>query len=219
MANNPPGADNRGELTLKEVYQDVAKRFAKRHHLTFIQYVSRLLSVGDYLGQNVTFVAQDIKEFEAALRKQGFIEDDPKNPFGKCALGATKGRGFREPGVPSLHVALHPDECSVHIDTYGFVAVDANGNAYYNPDAIQHIVDELLMQDKFVGWVTRHAPTMEPVLRRLHPVLPTSRDNYRLAVGLQFNVKEGPGWRIGLQASKSISGETRYMGNVEVFDW
>jgi hypothetical protein len=202
-----------------QVYQNICNRFYNRHQIKFPDHIASVLKVGVLNGQGIEFVAKDAARFGNLLRMPRFAPDDRRHLCDRVASLATKGQGYREVGVPSLHVAVSPDLCSVHIDTFGFVAIGPNGQKYYNPDAIQHILDELVLQDKFVGWVTKHNRSLGAFLGRVHFVGPSSRNRYRLAAGGRFNLKQGVGWSIGIEANKSLSGEKRYMGKVDVFGW
>jgi hypothetical protein len=208
-----------GEYLGSQVYKDICNRFYNRHFIKFPDHVAAILSVGVTNGQGIEFAAKDADKFQRLLRMPSFAPDNKRHLCDRVASLATKGQGYREVGVPSLHIAVSPDLCSVHIDTFGFVAIGPDGQKYYNLDAIQHIVDELLLQDKFVGWVTKRNRTLGAMLGRVHFAGPSSRNRYRLAVGGRVNVVERPGWSIGLEVNRSLSGETRYMGKVDVFDW
>lgn len=208
-----------GEYLGSQVYRDICKRLYERHHIKFPDHVASILSVGVTNGQGIEFVARDAAKFEALLRMPKFAPDDKEHLCDRVASSATKGQGYREVGVPSLHIAVAPELCSVHIDTFGFVAIGPDGKKYYNPDAIQHIFDELLLQDKFVGWVTRHNRTLGAMLGHAHFVGPSSRNRYRLAIGGRVNVAEGSNWGVGFEVNRSLSGETQYMGKVDIFGW
>ena len=200
-----------------KVWKDICERFYKRHRIKLPDHVQDVLSVGVTNGQGIEFVARDHKAFEKLLRMPSFAPDNKDHLCDRIASLATKGQGYRETSVPSLHIAVAPDLCSVHIDTFGFVAIGPDGKKYYNPDAIQHILDELVLQDKFVGWVTKKNRTLGAMLGRVHFVGPSSRNRYRLAVGGRVNVVERPGWSIGYEATKSLGGETQHMGKIDVF--
>jgi len=210
-----------GQYIGSQVYKDICNRFYQRHHIKFPDHIARggMLKVGVTNGQGVTFVARDVLRFKSVLRMPRFAPDDRRHFCDRIAAGVTKGQGYREVGVPSLHVAVSPEVCSVHIDTFGFVAIGPNGQKYYNPEMIQHIIDELLLQDKFVGWVTKKNRSLGALLGRVHFVGPSARNRYRLAVGGRINLKEGVGWSIGIEATRSLAGETRYMGKANVFEW
>lgn len=211
-----PGLPVSAYLT-SQVWKDICHRFYKQHRIKFPDHVDTVVSVGVTNGQGIEFVARDHETFEALLKKPVFQPDDKKHLCDRVASMATKGQGYREASVPSLHIAVAPSLCSVHIDTFGFVAIGPNGQKYYNPDAIQHILDELVWQDKFVGWVTTKNRAVGAMLGRVHFDGPSSRNRYRLQVGARVNVVERPNWSIGFEANRSLEGENRYMGMIDVF--
>ena len=202
-----------------QVYRDICHRFYTRHRIKLPDHIDSVFSVGVSNGQGIEFAPRDATKFEALLRMPTFAPDNQKHLCDRVASLATKGQGYREVGVPSLHIAVAPALCSVHIDTFGFVAIGPNGEKYYNLDAIQHILDELVLQDKFVGWVTKHSRPLGSLLSHVHFRGPSSRNRYRLAVGGRINLAQGTGWSIGIEASKSLSGEKRVGASVEVFGW
>ncbi len=134
----------------------------------------------------------------SALRKTGkFHLDDGREPFGAAAGSQHKGaQSWREEGIEhSLHCAIAPDECSCHIDAYGFVLTDPEGRSYYDPDLFQHIVHDLGWQ-----WLVRKAwaksSLLGEALSRVHPHVPTSSDKYRVRAGIGvdlFDVKDRKG--------------------------
>jgi len=208
-----------GSYLGSSVYKDICNRFYKQHGINFPDHIASVYSVGVSNGQGIEFLAKDAKRFEALLKMPAFAPDNQKHFCDRVASMATNGQGYRETGVPSLHVAVAPDVCSVHIDTFGFVAIGPDGKKYYNPDAIQHVFDELLLQDKFVGWVTRHNRRVGLLLSHVHFRGPSSRNRYRLAAGVRGNIAQGDGWSIGIEASQALSGERKVEASVEVYNW
>lgn len=208
-----------GSYIGSSVYKEICNRFYKQHGISFPDHIASVYSVGVSNGQGIEFLAKDAKRFEALLKMPAFAPDNQEHFCDRVASMATNGQGYRETGVPSLHVAVAPDVCSVHIDTFGFVAIGPDGKKYYNPDAIQHVFDELLLQDKFVGWVTRHNRTVGLLLSHVHFRGPSSRNRYRLAAGVRVNVAQGDGWSIGIEASQALSGERKVEASVEVYNW
>jgi hypothetical protein len=94
---------------------------------------------------------------------------------------------MREIGPSSVHWQIEPQVCNVHIDRWGFVMKDGDGNSYYSPDAIQHIVDEL-MWAKIAEWMGNKLGSQKVYLmmRKIQPVLPNSSNQYhKLGVRLK----------------------------------
>jgi len=208
-----------GSYLGSKVYKEICNRFYKLHRIKLPDHIASMYSVGVNNGQGIEFLARDAKAFEALLKMPAFAPDNQEHFCDRIASMATNGQGYRETGVPSLHIAVAPDLCSVHIDTFGFVAIGPDGNKYYNPDAIQHILDELVFQDKFVAWVTKHSRSIGLLLSHVHFRGPSSRNRYRLAAGGRVNVAQGAGWSIGIEASQALSGERKVEGSVEVYNW
>ncbi|WP_299482658.1 hypothetical protein [uncultured Roseibium sp.] len=202
-----------------EVYKQICNRFYKQHSIKLPDHIAEVYKVGVSNGQGMEFLARDPEKFEALLKMPKFAPDNQEHFCDRIASMATKGQGYRETGVPSLHIAVAPEECSVHIDTFGFVAIGPDGQKYYNPDAIQHILDELLWQDKFVGWVTKHSKPLGMLLSHVHFRGPSSRNRYRLSAGVRVNAAQGDGWNIGIEATQALSGEQTVVGSVEVYNW
>ena len=202
-----------------QVYRDICNRLYKRHRINFPDHAAAIYSVGTTHGQGIEFAAKDAATFEGLLRMPKFAPDNQKHLCDKVASLFTKGQGYREVGVPSLHIAVSPELCSVHIDTFGFVAIGPDGKKYFNPDSIQHAFDELLLQDLGLSWVTKHNRTLGAMLGHLHVAGPSSRNRYRLAVGGRVNVAQGSNWGIGFEVNRSLNGDDRYMGKVDVFGW
>ena len=162
MADTPKEANlttvTAGALLASDIYKDIGARFWERHKINLPSHINVVKSLGKTHGVGFKFIPRDADAFEAALKRANFQPDNREQLCDAVAAGATVGQGYREVGVPSLHVAVSSGICSVHIDTFGFVALGPNGEKVYNPDALQHILDELVWQDKILGQVERLSP-------------------------------------------------------------
>jgi len=121
-----------------------------------------------------------------ALNATGkFHLDDGREPFGAAAGSQHKGaESWREEGIEHrLHCAIAPDECSCHIDAFGFVLTDPEGRSFYGPDAVQHIVHDLGWQ-YIVRKVWAKSSHLGEVLSLVHPFVPNSSDNFRVQAGI-----------------------------------
>lgn len=178
------------EYQFNEVYRAISSRFFQFHHIKISDYIDKMLSVSHRYEEGFNFVPKDADKWEDALKKAKFQPDTREMHFGiipsvgKVAALATRGNGYREKGTPSLHCAVAKDECSVHLDNIGF---RSDG---YGPDAGQHIVDELIWQDKIVPRLRWVAPAaVVDFLHRIHPVVPNTRQFRPFSqVGLEFDV-------------------------------
>jgi hypothetical protein len=61
------------------------------------------------------------------------------------------------PEMSSLHCAVAPEVCNIHIDKTGFVLEGLNGNISLTPDFFQHLVNELLFKTNLKGLAPRWA--------------------------------------------------------------
>ncbi len=178
-----------------DVYTGIATRFEKFHKINIAAHIEKIVRTFSRLEQGFEFIPKDANAFEYALKTAGFEPDLKYRSFGVIpsigtfAAGATRGQGFREPGSPSLHCAIDRAQvatapggsvaeskrrafCSVHLDTMGFKVSGA-----YGPDAFQHIIDELLWQDKLVPALGKYlglSDAVTDVLYRIHPIVPNS---------------------------------------------
>jgi len=76
--------------------------------------------------------------------------------------------------ISSLHWALKPDLCSVHLDHSGFT-IDLDTGEAVGPDSVQHILDELLLKDKFAGLFP---PKVAKYIRRITFIYPNSHNGF-----------------------------------------
>jgi hypothetical protein len=176
-------------------YENINRRL--RQHTINIDlddYIERVVTVSDVVGEGILFVPTNAVRFAEAVQSSGvFHHDDRANIWGRLAASATVGEGYREISTPSLHVAISDSLCSVHIDSYAFVIHGPDGLTVISPDVPQHILDELFLR-KPMPWLRRHWRFGASVLQTLHPVLPTSFNNYAFRFG----------WRIDLGGSGNL---------------
>jgi len=201
------------------IYKQIAGRLYNRHKIRIADHINIMEKIGTRLGQGIEFEPVDGEKFKNLLKMPKFAHDNRKHFCDNIAAGATEGEGYREVGVPSLHVQVAPTRCKVHVDNFGFVAIGPDGKKYYNPDLIQHIVDELIWEDKFVGWVGKMSPTIAGLLGTIHPVLPNSRNRYELAIGTRIDIKKGAGWGLSLEGTRGLSGEKKVMGKLDLLEF
>ena len=197
------------------IYKEIAGRLYKRHNIRIVDHINVMEKIGTTVGQGITFEPKDGEQLKNLLKMAKFAHDNRKYFVDRLAAGATKGEGYREVGARSLHSQVTPTRCNIHIDHFGFVAIGLNGQKYYNPDSAQHIVGELLWDDIIVGWVSKHNRTLGGILGHTHPVIPNSRNRFKLDFGGRIDVKKGNKWSVGLEATRGISGENKFMVKVE----
>ncbi len=66
-------------------------------------------------------------------------------------FGSLFGPSFNSQDVSSLHCAVSPRGCNIHIDEIGFVMEDGDGNLIVNPNALAHILNELVVKTNLRG--------------------------------------------------------------------
>lgn len=201
------------------VFRTIEKRLRRRHFITLRDHIDKIYKIGVTTSQGIEFKAKDHVAFANKLRMPFFAPDNRSHWAGGLASLATIGQGYREAGVPSLHVAVAPHKCSVHLDTYGFVAIGPDGKAYYDPDAIQHIIDELLLHDKLFNFIAGKHPRIRKALGRLHLTLPRKDNAYRPEIGGRVVLIDKENWQLGLEVSRNLNGETKAGATLEVFSW
>jgi hypothetical protein len=159
------------------------------YRIDLCKHIKRVIKLYPDTGGGITFEPQDHQALTRALTDtKAFAKDDRGNFFGALASAATTGLGMREIGPSSVHWQIAPQVCNVHIDRWGFVMKDADGNTYYSPDAVQHIVDEL-MWAKIAEWAGNKLGSQKVYLmmRRVQPVVPNSSNQYQ-KLGLRLKL-------------------------------
>jgi len=200
------------------IYRTLANRLRDRHKINIAQHIDTLQSVGTNLGVGITFKPVDSDKLKSLLRMPAFAHDNRRHLCDRVAALATTGEGYREVGAPSLHIAISPARCNIHLDSFGFVAIGPDGKKYYNPDLVQHIVDELGWAT-ISNWLDKHKPFKGQLFGRMHPILPNSRNRYNLAVGGRFVLAKGRKWSLGIDHTHSVKGERKTTGSFEVLNW
>ncbi|MBT3058252.1 MAG: hypothetical protein AB2728_04435 [Candidatus Thiodiazotropha sp.] len=204
--------------TFNSVYRTIANRLRNRHNINIGDHIDTMLEIGARAGQGITFRPIDSNKLKSLLKMPAFAHDDRRNLCERIAAAATKGEGYREVGAPSLHCQIAANSCNIHLDSYGFVAIAPDGTKYYNPDLVQHIVDELGWAT-VVGWLDKKQPVLGGLVGRFRPILPNSRNRYAPAVGGRFVLAKGKGWGLGIDHTVSTSGERQTKANLEVLNW
>lgn len=97
----------------------------------------------------------------------------------------------------SLHCAVAPDICNIHIDEMGFVITGPGGDTLVDADAGQHIVNELWIKTKLEGKVPKW------LVDRLSVELPNSTNNYS-RIGGSFDIQQKRDYRIRWTMSCSV---------------
>jgi len=159
------------------MWRMISARFYNLHSIDLRKHVKSIVKVNPTINAGFDFVAVDAEKWADALLHGGFQPDSRERSLGiipsvgSIAALATHGQGFRENSEPSLHCAVAKDYCNVHLDNIGIRL----GN--YNANAPQHVVDELVWQDKILPAMLTIgiSPHFVDFLRRVHPVIPNLR--------------------------------------------
>jgi hypothetical protein len=206
----------------------IADRFYTKYHIEILEHIKTLKKVGENLGQGITFLPVNSLKLKAALDDAKiFIPDDKATIVGCLASAATEGTGYREVGQgtsKSLHcqISMHQLPCNIHVDNWAFTPLGPDGKRYYNPDAIQHIVDELIWGTYAVekaynlwsplGWTLDRIHPIVPNSRNIQPLFPTSEKRYDLQVGARVDIIKGNNSGIWFEHTRSLrDGEKRNM--------
>lgn len=165
------------------VYQTIANRFSDLHTIYIADHIQKILKVGYTVGEGFSFTPKDHRHLISALKRtKKFHPDDRRDFFGAAAASQTEGDGWREEGLTSLHCAIAPAVCSVHIDSIVFVLSGPSGasgpGGKYSPDLFQHILHDLGWW-KVVTAAYGKSSLLGDVLSRVHPHVFNSADKYR----------------------------------------
>ena len=111
--------------------------------------------------------------------------------------------------LSSLHFAVAPDRCNVHIDQIGFVVGSTAGEVIVNPDFAQHLVNELLWK----SLATKVFP--DTLVDRVSIMLPSSVNEYSRA-GISADLMKQKDYRVTLTGSCAIRGDFECSATVGV---
>lgn len=191
------------------MWRTISARFYNLHGIDLRKHVKSIVKVNPTINAGFDFVAVDAERWADALQHGGFQPDTRERilgilpSVGSIAALATHGQGYRENSEPSLHCAVAKDYCNVHLDNIGIRL----GN--YNANAPQHVVDELVWQDKILPAMLKIgiSPHFVDLLRRVHPVVPNLRQV--TAVTKEWQPRVGVELDIARVRSKDASKQLR----------
>ena len=170
-------AEQAGWMLHSPMWRTISARFYNLHSIDLRKHVKSIVKVNATINAGFDFVPVDAQKWAEALLHGGFEPDVREKSLGiipsvgSIAALATHGQGFRENSEPSLHCAVAKDFCNIHLDNVGIRL----GN--YNANAPQHVVDELVWQDKILPALLKIGISSHFVdlLRRVHPIIPNLR--------------------------------------------
>jgi hypothetical protein len=99
----------------------------------------------------------------------------------------------------SIHCAIAPDICNIHIDEMGFVMTGPDGDVIVDPDFAQHLVNELWIKSK----LEKKLPTW--LIDRFSIDLPNSTNDYS-RIGVSFDLAKQKNYRVRWTSSCSVLG-------------
>ncbi|MEZ5083031.1 MAG: hypothetical protein R2750_06240 [Bacteroidales bacterium] len=202
------------------VFRIIVYRLWTRHRINIIEYIGTMRKISSRPGEGMTFtIKNNSTKLKKLLKIRNITHDDKRKICDSVAAAATTGEGYREAGSPSLHFQVGKYHCNIHLDSYGFVSYLPNGEKFFNPELVQHTVDELIWGTYGVGLFDKIHPWAGKFANRFHPILPNSRNRYELAVGARFNVIQKPGNTLSIDYTVSKTGERRLIGKWEVMNW
>lgn len=202
------------------VFRIIVYRLWIRHRINIIEYIGTMRKISSRPGEGISFTLKNKSDtLKQLLAIRRITHDDKQKLCDSVAASATTGEGFREAGSPSLHFQVGIHNCNIHLDGYGFVSYFPHGGKYFNPELIQHTVDELIWGTYGVGLFDKIHPWVGKFANRFHPILPNSQNRYELAAGVRFNIIQKPGNTLSVDITKSRTGERKLMGKWEVINW
>jgi hypothetical protein len=219
------------------VYMEIAARFYRfnppirlENHIEYATEVGRTISEGVY------FKPKDSLRFrmEVAFTKldqysgiAAFNWDNRNVWIHRLAALATDGEGYREIGQPSLHIAIGPEKCNVHIDEFGFIGIGPDGRPYVGPESIRHIGDELIWRAKIRPVLIKGLSLALPdaiadpaaqLLDATYIVLPGASNRYegRVGVGVKLMDRKYYDLRFEYTCGNRDCSDNRYMVNLNL---
>jgi hypothetical protein len=155
------------------------------------------------------------KATEGTGFRQIWYAPRPDQPVGQPAadmdarFSAHFGDSRNLPDLSSIHCAISPTLCNIHIDEMGFVLADEKGNAIVDPDALRHILVELLWKTNLQGKL---------------PFWALDRINFDIAssplafsrMGIGVDVKQSKRLKVSLRGSCAVDGAMECSGTVTV---
>jgi hypothetical protein len=97
----------------------------------------------------------------------------------------------RKVDITSLHVALTPAACNIHIDNVGFVLRGPRSAVGLDPDFIQHLVNELVWKTILRDWILgKYGETSKALwaIDHLSLMLPSSDTRYAPMAGVKLDL-------------------------------
>ena len=134
----------------------------------------------DHLPLKVSMLATDgvgFREVGRAFLAEP-IKVDSRQPWQTpkmdLGFGSQFGTTTIKLDISSLHWAVSSGICNVHVDRSGFT-MQIGTELAVGPDAIQHIIDELLLKDKLLNALPK---SWRPMIRRITLIYPSTANGF-----------------------------------------
>jgi hypothetical protein len=130
------------------------------------------------------------------------IDDLPGRRRSKWNMGSSARFGsdpINSLDLSSLHFAVAPDRCNIHIDQTGFVILGPSGELVVDPDFAQHLVNELLWK----SYATKVFPDW--LVDRVSIILPTTNNDFS-RVGITADLMRETNYSVTVAGTCSIRG-------------
>ena len=170
----------------------------------------------DHWALKASFMATDGTGYREVFRVK--LQDQPLSLFDRREGESRRGMrrftaGFAGnqglPDLTSLHCAVSPGGCNIHIDETGFVITDDQGKPVLDADFLQHLVNELL----FKTYAKKILPDI--IVNRVNLILPSSFVDFD-RIGASVDLYKTKNFRVALSGTCSISGDHECVGTVTV---
>jgi len=118
------------------------------------------------------------REIWRAFPKEPIVFKPQHQPWQKPQIDLGFGSQFGarpiKLDITSLHWAVSPEICNIHIDQGGFT-IQVDDDLIVDPDSVQHILDELLLHDKLQGALPEK---LKKVVRRITLIYPSTANGF-----------------------------------------
>ncbi|MGE0760136.1 MAG: hypothetical protein AB7F89_01770 [Pirellulaceae bacterium] len=168
-------------------------------------------SARGHLPLSLSYLATDGTGFRQIWRPQGSDRVVAKSggPSVNPKFSAHFGDSRNLPDLSALHCAVSKYMCNIHIDEMGFVMADAKGNVLTDPDALRHILVELLWKTNLQGKLPFWA------LDRVNFDIVSSPQHFS-RVGVGIDVVQSKRWQATIRGSCSVDGSMECSGTVNI---
>ncbi len=188
----------------------ILNRFKSRYKINLLYFIKKITKIGFAVDEGFYFTTSSRWSIRDALMNTKNFVYDSDSLIGCVASLQTNGDSYRElgknPTDKSLHVALSPGVCSVHLDDTLFTFKGPNGKPYYSLLYIpQHVLYDLLWRDKFVKNV-RDVPLLGWTVDKIKLYTPDPTNGFKASAlfgyrSNAFSVEAGVQFKVDINLS------------------